>query len=269
MRLRIPMSDKPSDEKIWYLASPYSSGAPWWLTGTNKQKTMLLTIRHEQIQSIASALIEQGYMLIEPIGSCHFKHEHFDLEAHYEYWQRRDRRLIDASDGIIVAMLPGWRDSTGVTDEIDYATKQGKPVWYLDVDTPHVDSIWSSDSEDDNIDNGKIDIISVGPHPIPKVPLDLVPPEALEIMAMAFKDGADKYGPRDWEHTHQWSVRERLAAIQRHVSSYSLGQDIAPDSGLHHMSHVMADAAMIYTAYVREMYVDDRDIRLDSSEDSN
>lgn len=87
-------------------------------------------------------------------------------------------------------------------------------------------------------------------HPVPKIKLDLNPPEAIEAMALAFMDGAKKYGVHDWEY-HDFDTDERLAAIGRHLNALLLKQTHATDSGLHHAAHILADAAMIYTQYVR------------------
>jgi hypothetical protein len=128
---------KPDINKVWYICSPYSSAPPWYLQDTHKYvddfKKMMIDIRHREIQSIATKLILEGYILIEPIASCHFKQEHFQLPEEYGYWKRRDRTLIEHSDGVIVAMMPGWHKSTGVTDEIAHAEDLGKEVWYLEV----------------------------------------------------------------------------------------------------------------------------------------
>lgn len=96
-------------------------------------------------------------------------------------------------------------------------------------------------------------------HPVPKVPLDLNPPEAIEAMALAFQDGANKYGAHDWE-LNGFDTNERLAAIMRHALALLSGQSHAPDSGLHHGAHLLADAAMIYTQYVRQTYRHNKDI---------
>jgi hypothetical protein len=94
------------------------------------------------------------------------------------------------------------------------------------------------------------DTIDLENHPVPKVALDLNPPEAVEAMALAFMDGAKKYGVHDWEQKG-FNSRERLAAITRHTMALMMEQTHAQDSGLHHAAHILADAAMIYTQYVR------------------
>ena len=83
-----------------------------------------------------------------------------------------------------------------------------------------------------------------------KARLDLNPPEADYAMAAAFEDGATKYGPHDWEQKG-FDVNERLAAIKRHVNQLLMGEEVAIDSQIHHAAHILADAAMIITSYIR------------------
>lgn len=109
--------------KLYYLASPYSS-----------ENQLVRVMRYETISYIAAKLIEQGYFLIEPIASCHDKALKYGLPIGYEYWKTRDRLLISRCDAIIVAMMPGWKESVGVKDEIEYAESLGKEVIYFDVD---------------------------------------------------------------------------------------------------------------------------------------
>lgn len=95
---------------------------------------------------------------------------------------------------------------------------------------------------------------------IEKARLDLVPPESLYGMAMAFEDGANKRSAHNWEvgeDSQEWSFEDRLAAIMRHVNLLRMGDDLATDSGIHHAAHIMANAAMLYTAFVRGDIGDD------------
>lgn len=109
-----------SVDGLYYLASPYSHENPF-----------VRHIRYEIINAIAAQLASQGFLLLEPIASCHNKSLLYKLPAGYEFWKNRDRRLISRSDGIIVVIMPGWQESVGVTDEIEFATSLGLPVHYL------------------------------------------------------------------------------------------------------------------------------------------
>lgn len=77
-----------------------------------------------------------------------------------------------------------------------------------------------------------------------KVPLHLVPPIAVAQMSLAFENGAGKYGPFNWrEKTISSTVY--YGAAMRHLQAWYDGEDFAPDSGVHHLAHVMACCAMV------------------------
>lgn len=111
---------KPDISKVYYLASPYSTPVE---DGDYKQ------IRYQLIEAIALDLMNQGYILIEPIATSHPKSVKYHLPQTFDYWQRRDLSLIDVSHGVIVADMFGWDKSVGVTEEIKHAKAHGKPVY--------------------------------------------------------------------------------------------------------------------------------------------
>ena len=125
-----PIIDKG---KLYYLASPFSHANPF-----------VQTVRYEMINYIAARLTEEGYMLIEPIGSCFDKSTKYKMPGGYEYWKHRDRTLIEHSDGIIVAQMEGWSYSVGVGDEIDHAVKLGLSVYLLDVNEFITPEMWNA-----------------------------------------------------------------------------------------------------------------------------
>ncbi len=79
---------------------------------------------------------------------------------------------------------------------------------------------------------------------VKKLPLHLVPPAATAFLAMAFADGAKKYGPYNWrEKTISASVY--YSAALRHLTAWWDGEENAPDSGYPHLAHALACLAMI------------------------
>ena len=77
-----------------------------------------------------------------------------------------------------------------------------------------------------------------------KVPMHLVPPVAIAHLARAFENGAGKYGPFNWrEKTISSTVY--YGAAMRHLMAWYDGEDLAPDSGVHHLAHAMACLAMV------------------------
>ncbi len=117
---KLSMLDKT---KVYYLASPYS----------HKQQAVM-DMRYEMVNMAGAILIKEGFILIEPIAMCHHKSGKYDLPTGYEYWKTRDRTFIERSDGIIVLTLDGWKESVGVSDEIQYSYYLGKQIVYLSLD---------------------------------------------------------------------------------------------------------------------------------------
>lgn len=90
-----------------------------------------------------------------------------------------------------------------------------------------------------------------------KVPLHLVPPSAKHYLAQALEDGARKYGPYNWRD-EPISISTYKAAMERHMDAFWDGEDLAPDSGIHHVAHAMACCALILDCLANGTLVDDR-----------
>lgn len=105
-----------------YLASPYSHSDP-----------VVVEKRFEDICRIAGKLMNDGEIVFSPIAHCHVIAMRCELPIHWEFWKRIDEEFIRRSDKVVVAMMPGWKESKGVTAEIAIATELGIPVEYLEV----------------------------------------------------------------------------------------------------------------------------------------
>jgi hypothetical protein len=90
-----------------------------------------------------------------------------------------------------------------------------------------------------------------------KVPLHLVPPSATHYLALALEDGARKYGPFNWRETGI-SASTYIAACKRHLDAWADGEDLAQDSGVHHLAHAMACLALPLDAASVGKLIDDR-----------
>lgn len=90
-----------------------------------------------------------------------------------------------------------------------------------------------------------------------KLPLELVPPAANAFLAAAFANGAAKYGPYNWREA-QISSSVYIGAVKRHIDAWWDGEDLAPDSGVHHLAHAMACLAMIADTLASPMLNDNR-----------
>lgn len=107
--------------KLYYLASPYSH-----------ENVFVEIVRYESVLYAGSQMTKAGIRLIEPITQSHQQSQRYDIDGGYKFWKDRDRLFIDKCDAIIVLTLKGWKESEGVTDEIQYAKSQGKEVILID-----------------------------------------------------------------------------------------------------------------------------------------
>jgi hypothetical protein len=80
-----------------------------------------------------------------------------------------------------------------------------------------------------------------------KAPLRLMPGAASAWCSAALAHGAEQYGEFNWrEHDVELSVY--LEAIKRHIDAMMDGEWLDPKSGLPHITHVMAGAAIVIDA---------------------
>ena len=111
-------------EEYVYLASPYSDIDP--------------AVRHQRYKAvcrIAGRLMEGGIVVFCPIAHSHAVGDVLDVrEAEHEFWMRQDIPFLARASKLVVAMLPGWKQSRGVSEEIYFAIRRGIPVEYLEVE---------------------------------------------------------------------------------------------------------------------------------------
>ncbi len=90
-----------------------------------------------------------------------------------------------------------------------------------------------------------------------KTPLQLIPPIAMTMMAEVLDGGADKYGPWNWRGA-PIELMTYVGAIMRHTNAIASGEDIDPESGLPHVAHIAATAAIVMDATHVGALKDDR-----------
>lgn len=86
-----------------------------------------------------------------------------------------------------------------------------------------------------------------------------VPPVALLHLGEAMKDGRAKYGLMNWREK-KVSTSVYVDAIYRHLFAFIDGEDVASDSGVHHLGHIMACCAIILDASAQGALNDDRPV---------
>ena len=68
-----------------------------------------------------------------------------------------------------------------------------------------------------------------------KLRLELIPPEAIEMLGEIYTYGAQKYGEGNW--TKGFQPGRLIAAARRHDIALAKGEINDPDSGLPHAAH--------------------------------
>jgi hypothetical protein len=73
----------------------------------------------------------------------------------------------------------------------------------------------------------------------------LLPPHALEETVKVLTFGAQKYERNNWIYVED-GTRRYFDAMQRHLWAWKKGEQIDPESGLHHLAHAMCCLMFLY-----------------------
>lgn len=68
-----------------------------------------------------------------------------------------------------------------------------------------------------------------------KLRFELLPTAPLREIVKVFTYGAAKYTDDNWRQGMKW--RRVYGAVQRHLNAFWGGEDIDPESGIHHLAH--------------------------------
>jgi hypothetical protein len=90
-----------------------------------------------------------------------------------------------------------------------------------------------------------------------KAPMDLVPAAGAIMSAPAHENGMRKYGAFNWRE-NPVQLMTYLGAIRRHMDAFIDGQDLAEDTGIHHLSHMLAGMNIIADALALGNLIDNR-----------
>ncbi len=92
---------------------------------------------------------------------------------------------------------------------------------------------------------------------VTRLPLQLVPSTMEAYAALAFAEGAAKYGQFNWRVA---GVRASvyIGAIRRHLAKWQNGEEADPKTGVPHLASALASIAIILDAKLCGKLVDDR-----------
>jgi len=100
-----------------------------------------------------------------------------------------------------------------------------------------------------------------------KVPFEYLVLSVLEDDAYVHQHGADKYGVNNWT-IDEIRARTYVGAMFRHYKAWAEGEDLDPDSGKPHLTHLRACCAVVMDAQKHGKLIDDRLIAESLSEGS-
>ncbi len=103
-----------------YLASPYTHQDP-----------AIRILRFRAACAVAAGLMADGEVVFCPIAHSHPIDIEFQAPQSGEFWKVQDAPFLAGCSKMKVLMIPGWRESVGVTAEIKYAVDHGIPVEYI------------------------------------------------------------------------------------------------------------------------------------------
>lgn len=92
-----------------------------------------------------------------------------------------------------------------------------------------------------------------------KLPYHLLPWEAVEEVVKVLAFGKSKYAARNWEAGFDWY--RMFSASIRHLTLWWTGEDLDPESGLHHLAHAACDCLFGLSFVIWKRGVDDRPIK--------
>lgn len=167
--------------------------------------------------------------------------------------------LLHVCTSDVVLVLPGWEYSEGARLEVDVAHRVGVPVYTL-LSQRRIEPVSDEGERGAILDCGpKVrfrDEATGGEKEESQARFDLIPPDALTELARVYGMGAEKYSANNYLRGYPWHLS--IAALERHVQKFKAGEDIDPESGLHHLAHAAWQAFTLLVFAKRRLGTDDR-----------
>lgn len=174
---------------------------------------------------------------------------------------KRDAEAVLESD--VLFLLDGWEDSKGANAEKALAEWAGREIWYEDDFSACNGEVWytEGDNELHEVDNTESENTKptnpkdeIGTK---KAKVSTVPAGVVMKIGLAMLEGAVKYGRHNYRAV---GVRSSIYydACAGHLFDWWEGQDIDPDSELHHLDKALASLVVLRDAMLQDKLTDDR-----------
>ena len=126
-----------------YVACPYTESSD----GKSKAKSRDMIGRYEAVEKYTASLLKSREAAYSPIVHCHALAIKHDLPKDAEFWMWYNDSMLLQADELFVLGLDGWKDSVGVTHEIQLALENDIPVTYINLDNLYKDKIFDLTKE--------------------------------------------------------------------------------------------------------------------------
>ena len=103
-----------------YLASPYSH-----------EDEEVRLYRFNAACKAASKIMSKTVVVYSPIAHSH-SIALYNHEMSWDFWFVQSMEMLSRCDSLVVLCLDGWEESTGVTEERDFAKNHHMPIEYID-----------------------------------------------------------------------------------------------------------------------------------------
>lgn len=110
--------------KFWYVATPYRK-YPGGIEAANKAASQ-----------VTAELFDRGLQVYSPIVHSHELARYTQLDPMSDRWLEAQLPFMRAAKGIIVAKLPTWEISYGISWEKGWFSAHKRPIFHLDVPLP-------------------------------------------------------------------------------------------------------------------------------------
>lgn len=113
---------------LCYLATPYSK-FPAGIDNAFKVACRL-----------TAELIRVGIKVYSPIAHTHPIALYGQIDPlDHDIWMPFDTAMMDKADALLIAQMESWEISKGIAIEVDYFLLNGKPIFYLNPQSLHVE----------------------------------------------------------------------------------------------------------------------------------
>ena len=121
-----------------YVASTYSViTRDWYAIGLSEldiESRMFWKMeqRYKAAAKYVAMQTKKGVCCFSPIVHSHHMAVEYNFPKTFEFWADINHKYLDACTEMHVLKMGCWEDSAGIRDEINYATKKGIEIKYVD-----------------------------------------------------------------------------------------------------------------------------------------